>query len=135
VVLEIKTAGRCDTDLGAYCSPTGRIPVGISPIASQAIAGHEPCGGVVAVGSTVSDREAKVGDRVMNHHYDGCGTCRHGAGGWTQMCRTDAVAYGYGGHGWHAKYFCAPTHSMVTIPDGLSFPAEAAVSCGTGTVL
>ena len=54
--------------------------------AAGVIAGHEPCGVVVAVGTGVTDSEAQVGQRVMDHHYDGCGNCKHCRAGWTQMC-------------------------------------------------
>ena len=77
VVLEIKASGMCGTDLGAYRSPTGRVAVGAQRIEGPVIAGHEPCGVVVAVGSAITEKEARIGDRVLDHHYDGCGTCRH----------------------------------------------------------
>jgi D-arabinose 1-dehydrogenase-like Zn-dependent alcohol dehydrogenase len=35
---------------------------------------------VVEIGDGVSERGARLGDRVMVHHYDGCGVCRHCAG-------------------------------------------------------
>ncbi len=133
VVLEIKASGMCGTDLGAYRSPEGRVPVGVQKIDGPVIAGHEPCGVVVAVGSAISESEAKVGDRVMDHHYDGCGVCRHCQTGWTQMCLDGAVAYGYGGHGAHAKYMQVAAHSLVPLPEEVSFPAGAAIACGTGT--
>ena len=133
VVLEIKASGMCGTDLGAYRSPTGRVAVGEQRIEGPVIAGHERCGVVVAVGSAITDGEAKVGDRVMDHHYDGCGSCRHCNTGWTQMCLDGAVAYGYGGHGAHAKYMNVAAHSLVPLPDEISFPAGAAIACGTGT--
>lgn len=133
VVLKIEASGMCGTDLGAYRSPTGRVPVGEFRIDGPIIAGHEPCGIVVAVGSAVGDDEVAIGDRVMNHHYDGCGACRHCRTGWTQMCLEGAVAYGYGGHGAHAKYMAVPAHSLVHLPEQLSFQAGAAVACGTGT--
>ena len=133
VVLEIKASGMCGTDLGAYRSPTGRVAVGATKVEGAVIAGHEPCGVVVAVGSAVSEREARVGDRVVDHHYDGCGACRHCSSGWTQLCLKDAVAYGYGGHGAHAKYMRVAAHSLVPLPEEISFPAGAAIACGTGT--
>ena len=133
VILEIKASGMCGTDLGAYRSPNGRIAVGVQELEGPVIAGHEPCGVVVAVGSAVGEREAKVGDRVMDHHYDGCGVCRHCRTGWTQMCLDGAVAYGYGNHGGHAKYMRVAAHSVVPLPEDVSFPAGAAVACGTGT--
>jgi threonine dehydrogenase-like Zn-dependent dehydrogenase len=97
------------------------------------IAGHEPCGVVVAVGSGVTEKEAKVGQRVMDHHYDGCGTCKHCRAGWTQMCLAGTVVYGSGGHGGHAKYMKVPVSTLVPLPESLSFVTGAAISCGTGT--
>lgn len=133
VILEIKASGMCGTDLGAYRSPTGRVAVGRQMVEGPVIAGHEPCGVVAAVGSAVDACEAKVGDRVMDHHYDGCRVCRHCQTGWTQMCLDGAVAYGYGGHGAHAKYMRVAAHSLVRLPEEISFAAGAAVACGTGT--
>src|SRR3546814_12407308 len=49
------------------------------------IAGHEPCGVVVAVGAGVAEKEARIGQRVMVHHYRGCGVCPHCATGWMQL--------------------------------------------------
>ena len=80
----------------------GTITGGIKR-ASGVIAGHEPCGGVAAVGSAVSKKEARIDQRVMDHHYKGCGTCKHCRTGWTQMCLDGAIVFGSGGHGAHAK--------------------------------
>jgi threonine dehydrogenase-like Zn-dependent dehydrogenase len=126
VVLEIRASGMCGSDLHAYRAPAGEREV--------TIAGHEPCGVVVEVGSAVTEQEARVGDRVMVHHYDGCGVCRHCRSGWTQLCEQDVVFFGSGtGHGGHAPYMRAPAHTLVPLPDALSFPAGSAVACGTGT--
>ena len=136
VVLEIKASGICGTDLGPYrreLKPGSRVSSGVSRIDGPVIAGHEPCGIVAAVGSAVSGHEVKIGQRVMDHHYDGCGTCRHCKSGWSQMCLDGAVVYGSGGHGAHARYMTVPAHTLVPLPDDLSFEAGAAISCGTGT--
>jgi len=98
------------------------------------IAGHEPCGVVVEVGRAVTEHEARVGDRVMQHHYDGCGVCRHCTSGWTQLCEVDPLWFGsMTGDGSHAQYMRAPAHTLVSLPDELSFSAGSAVACGTGT--
>jgi threonine dehydrogenase-like Zn-dependent dehydrogenase len=135
VILEIKASGMCGTDLGPYRAKfkPGAVRTGVSRLSGPAIAGHEPCGVVVEVGSEVSEREARIGDRVMDHHYDGCGVCRHCRSGWTQMCLDGAVVFGSGDHGAHAKYMKVPAHTLVGLPEGLSFEAGAAISCGTGT--
>jgi threonine dehydrogenase-like Zn-dependent dehydrogenase len=126
VILEIKASGMCGTDLHGYRRPfAGGEP---------SIAGHEPCGVVAEIGDQVSDREATVGARMMVHHYDGCGTCRHCKTGWTQLCNDGSVAFGSGkGHGGHARYMSVPAHTLIPLPDDLSFETGAAISCGTGT--
>ena len=126
VILEIKASGMCGTDLHAYRRPfTG---------SKHFIAGHEPCGVVVELGNHVSSSEAKIGDRVMVHHYDGCGNCRHCKSGWSQLCDEGPTVYGSGqGHGAHAQYMCVAAHTLVSLPDELSFITGAAISCGTGT--
>ena len=135
VVLEIKASGMCGSDLHNYRAtpqPGGAVTGGIKR-AEGVIAGHEPCGVVVAVGTGVAPSEAKVGQRVMDHHYDGCGNCKHCRGGWTQMCLEGTTVYGSGGHGGHARYMKVPVHTLVPLPDALSFVTGAAISCGTGT--
>lgn len=135
VVLEIKASGMCGSDLHNYrapANPTGAVAGGIKR-ESGVIAGHEPCGVVVALGSNVSEKEAHVGQRVMDHHYDGCGNCKHCRGGWTQMCLEGTVVYGSGGNGAHAKYMKVPVHTLVPLPDALSYMTGAAIACGTGT--
>ncbi len=126
VILEIKASGMCGTDLHAY----RRENLGTDHF----IAGHEPCGVVVEIGDQVSEPEAAVGARVMVHHYDGCGVCRHCKTGWTQLCDDGSVAFGSGkGHGAHARYMRVPAHTLIPLPDDLSFMTGAAISCGTGT--
>ena len=136
VILEIKASGMCGSDLHTYRAPPpsadGAVTGGIKREAGT-IAGHEPCGVVVAVGSAVTEREAKIGQRVMCHHYDGCGGCKHCRGGWSQMCLEGTTVYGSGGHGGHAKFMKCPVHTLVKLPDSLSFETGAAISCGTGT--
>jgi threonine dehydrogenase-like Zn-dependent dehydrogenase len=135
VVLEIKASGMCGSDLHQYrapSSPDGAVTGGIQRVAGT-IAGHEPCGVVAAVGSGVTEKEARVGQRVMNHHYEGCGACKHCRGGWTQMCLEGTIVYGSGANGGHARYMRAPVDSLITLPDSLSFETGAAISCGTGT--
>jgi len=135
VILEIKASGMCGSDLHNYraaAQPAGAVTGGIQRKAGM-IAGHEPCGVVAAVGSSVAEREARVGQRVMDHHYDGCGNCKHCRAGWTQMCLAGTTVYGSGGHGGHAKYMKVPVSTLVPLPDSLSFVTGAAISCGTGT--
>ncbi|BBK31350.1 threonine dehydrogenase-like Zn-dependent dehydrogenase [Stella humosa] len=135
VVLEIKASGMCGSDLKMYRAAPGEAAraLGIGETGAV-IAGHEPCGVVAAVGAGVSERQARVGQRVMVHHYRGCGVCPHCSTGWMQLC-VDGVAevYGATGHGAHAPYMKCPARTLVNLPDQLSFATGAAIACGTGT--
>jgi D-arabinose 1-dehydrogenase-like Zn-dependent alcohol dehydrogenase len=72
--------------------------------------------------------------RVMQHHYQGCGTCVHCSTGWQQLCDDGVKAvFGVTGHGAHAKYMKCPVSTIVPLRDDISFIAGAAISCGTGT--
>lgn len=124
VVIAVGASGMCGSDLHYY---RGNVE-------EPCIGGHEPAGTVVAVGPGVLPTQVGVGDRVMVHHYAGCGTCRSCRSGWTQMCtRTAARVYGKNEHGAHAPYMKVAAASAVLLPDALSFEAGAAIGCGTGT--
>jgi threonine dehydrogenase-like Zn-dependent dehydrogenase len=133
VVLEMKASGMCGSDLHTYRATDGPASMGLGRSKEPVIAGHEPCGVVAAVGPGVSESQARVGQRVMNHHYQGCGVCKHCRSGWTQMCLQGSIVYGATGHGGHAHYMKAPAYTVIPLPDELSFEAGAAISCGTGT--
>jgi len=132
-VIEIKASGMCGSDLKMYRAIGGAAALGLVGDGSPLVAGHEPCGVVAAVGAGVPEAQAKVGDRVMDHHYSGCGVCKHCRDGWSQLCLDGAVVYGATGHGAHAKYMTVPAHTLVKLPDSLSYKTGAAISCGTGT--
>src|SRR5207244_1532307 len=134
-VERLRRAGLDDlaiSDVIHAAAHEGAVTGGIRRQAGM-IAGHEPCGVVAAVGSGITEKEARVGQRVMDHHYEGCGNCKHCRAGWTQMCLAGTVVYGSGGHGGHAKYMKVPVSTLVPLPDSLSFVTGAAISCGTGT--
>src|SRR3954467_281924 len=135
VVLEIKASGMCGSDLHVYRASfkPGDTTSGFKRGSEPIIAGHEPCGIVVAVGTGVSEKEARIGQRVMDHHYTGCGTCKHCRSGWAQMCLDGATVFGANGNGAHARYMKVPVATLVPLPDALSFETGAAISCGTGT--
>ena len=135
VVIEMKASGMCGSDLHQYRRPkAGGETGGLAAPSEPTIAGHEPCGIIAAVGSAVSPALAKVGQRVMVHHYKGCTVCGHCRSGWAQLCQDAPVTvYGNNGHGGHAAYMKVPAFTVVTLPDELSFTTGAAISCGTGT--
>ncbi|MDP8921449.1 MAG: zinc-binding dehydrogenase [Chloroflexota bacterium] len=128
VIVQMKASGMCGSDLNTYRLPREqrmRRPVHI--------AGHEPCGVVVARGAGVGDDEAPVGERVMIHHYSGCMRCRNCRIGYTQMCLRGTKVYGSGADGGHANFIRVWPYMLVPLPDELTFEEGAAVSCGTGT--
>jgi threonine dehydrogenase-like Zn-dependent dehydrogenase len=135
VVIQMKASGMCGSDLKFYRSAPGeaQAALGLGDLQEPFIGGHEPCGVVAARGPGVSEKEAPIGARVMDHHYAGCGVCKHCRVGWSQLCRAGITVYGVTAHGGHAQYLKVPARTLVPLPDELSFIAGAAVSCGTGT--
>lgn len=134
VILEIKASGMCGTDLKYYRAAEGASAIGIGKSPNKpVIAGHEPCGVVAEIGPGVTGKLARIGARVMNHHYAGCGCCRQCLSGWTQMCDEGSITFGANGNGAHAKYMKIPADSLIALPEDLSFKTGAAISCGTGT--
>lgn len=127
VVIAMKASGLCGSDLKAY--RTARSERG-DP-ASLKVAGHEPCGVIAEVGPGVT--QVRVGDRVMMHHYTGCGACKMCRIGYTQMCPNDRVIYGSGANGGHEDFLLAPASTCIPLPDELSVEEGAACACGTGT--
>ncbi|HEY1411295.1 MAG TPA: alcohol dehydrogenase catalytic domain-containing protein, partial [Rhodopila sp.] len=136
VVVEMKASGMCGSDLHQYRRPKGeaRAGTGLPSNPNPVIGGHEPCGVVAAVGPDVLPTEAKVGQRVMVHHYQGCTQCGHCRSGWQQLCQEQPVkVYGNNAHGGHAKYLLVPANTLVPLRDELTFTAGAAIACGSGT--
>lgn len=135
VVLEIKASGMCGSDLKFYRPSREEATkvLGLGGSAEPIIAGHEPCGVVVARGAGVSPEQAPDGARVMVHHYKGCGVCEHCRVGWQQLCQEGVTVYGATGNGAHADFMQVPVSTLVPLPDELSFETGAAISCGTGT--
>ncbi|MFG2442679.1 alcohol dehydrogenase catalytic domain-containing protein [Nocardia fluminea] len=126
VVVKIRASGMCGSDLHFYH--------GAFDFDRSVIQGHEPCGEVYSVGAGVDAAQAAVGDRVMIHHYFGCGTCRRCRAGWPQMCETaPGKTMAVHVNGGHAAFTVVPVAALLPMPDGLSFEAGAAIGCGTGT--
>jgi threonine dehydrogenase-like Zn-dependent dehydrogenase len=123
VVVEVRASGMCGSDLHEYRKPKGSAP--------NVIAGHEPAGVIVAVGDTVPT--SWVGRAVMIHHYIGCNRCDQCRAGWAHLCRQELRALALNVHGGHADFIKMPFSSVMPLPEGLSFQAAAAISCGTGT--
>lgn len=122
VVIAMRASGMCGSDLHPYRAGQ-----------STYVTGHEPCGVVAEVGPGVSEVQARPGQRVMVHHYWGCGVCKQCRIGYTQMCAKGSRVMGSSANGGNADYLLAPATSLVNLPDELTFAEGAAISCGTGT--
>ena len=134
VVIAIKASGMCGSDLHPYRAVgNAAAALGLGGTGGPVIAGHEPCGVVRARGAGVTEAQAPIGARVMNHHYKGCGACKHCRLGWQQLCRKGITVYGMTGNGAHAPFMLAPASTLVPMPDAITFEEGAAISCGTGT--
>jgi threonine dehydrogenase-like Zn-dependent dehydrogenase len=127
VLIKLRASGLCGSDLRRYRGPRGTDKeVSMRP-------GHEPCGEVVELGSAV--KGLKVGDRVMQHHYEGCKECVYCRTGWQQLCPVTGKRLYYGGsmHGGHGDFMVAHQTTCVKMPDEVSYEVGAYLACGATT--
>ncbi|MFP5347110.1 MAG: zinc-dependent alcohol dehydrogenase family protein [Actinomycetes bacterium] len=124
---------RASTICGSDVRAIYREHLGSGPEAYQdVIAGHEPCGDVVAVGDDV--RRIRVGQRVVVYHISGCGQCEDCRRGYQISCTSDRrAAYGWQRDGGHADLLLAEERDLLVLPDFLSYVDGACVACGGGT--
>lgn len=116
VVIEVKNAGICGTDIHIFKSEYVIKP----PV----ILGHEFCGEIVEVGAGVTRFE--VGDRVTVNPSAGrlCGKCHYCQIGAPFFC-IDRAAVGSGMNGGFARYCCVRQEIVFRLPDNLDFESGA----------
>jgi len=127
VVVAMRASTICGSDLRAIY----RQHLGTGPEAYQdVIAGHEPCGEIVAVGPGC--RRSVIGDRVAIYHIAGCGLCPDCRAGYMIGCTSPLrAAYGWQRDGGHADFLLADEATCVALPDaspGSTAPAWRAAS-------
>lgn len=129
VLLRMKASSICGSDIRAIY----REHLGQGPEAYQGVvAGHEPCGQVVAVGPGC--RLLSTGDRVVIYHIAGCGVCDECRHGYLIGCTSPyRAAHGWQRDGGHAEYLLADEVTCIPLPEPLSYVDGALVSCGFGT--
>jgi threonine dehydrogenase-like Zn-dependent dehydrogenase len=129
VLLQMKASSICGSDIRAIY----REHLGTGPEAYQGvIAGHEPCGQVVAVGPGC--RRLSVADRVVVYHIAGCGVCEECRHGYMIGCTSPTrAAHGWQRDGGHAEYLLAEEATCILLPEPLTYVDGALVSCGFGT--
>src|SRR3954447_1174695 len=125
----MRASGICGSDVRAiYREHLGRGPEAYRGV----IAGHEPCGDVVAVGAGCE--RFREGDRVVLYHIAGCGLCHDCRLGYMIGCTSPTrAAYGWQRDGGHADYLLAEERTCVALPDELSHVDGACIACGFGT--
>ncbi len=130
VLIRMKASSLCGSDLRAIYRP---VDQGTGPEAYRGvIAGHEPCGVIEQVGPGVE--QFSPGDRVIVYHIAGCGLCHDCRAGWMISCSSPRrAAYGWQRDGGHAPFLLADQHTLVRLPDQLSYLDGAMVACGMGT--
>jgi threonine dehydrogenase-like Zn-dependent dehydrogenase len=131
VLIRTKSSTICGSDIRCiYHQHLGKGPEGYQP---GMIAGHEPCGQIVASGPGC--RRFTVGDRVIVYHISGCGVCNDCRRGYMISCTSEyRRAYGWQRHGGMADYMLAEEKDLVALPDSLTYSDGAQVACGFGTV-
>lgn len=129
VLLRMRASSICGSDIRAIY----REHLGHGAEAYQGvIAGHEPCGEVVALGPGA--RRLTEGDRVVVYHIAGCGMCSECRRGYAVGCHSSfRAAHGWQRDGGHADYLLAEEASCISLPEPLTFVDGALVSCGFGT--
>jgi threonine dehydrogenase-like Zn-dependent dehydrogenase len=129
VLLRMRASSICGSDIRAIY----REHLGHGAEAYQGVvAGHEPCGEVVALGP--GTRRLEVGDRVVVYHIAGCGMCDECRRGYAVGCHSPfRAAHGWQRDGGHADFLLAEEASCLALPEPLTFVDGALVSCGFGT--
>jgi L-iditol 2-dehydrogenase len=112
VLIEIKAAGICGTDLHHY-------EVG-DHIAIPVVLGHEFSGDVVEIGKEV--KGWKPGDRIVSEtHAYICNACHFCRSGSYHLCK-ERKGFGSGVDGAFTQYLAVSTRVLHKIPDNLSYP-------------
>jgi threonine dehydrogenase-like Zn-dependent dehydrogenase len=129
VLIQCKASTICGSDIRAiYHEHLGKGPEGYQGV----IAGHEPCGQIVAEGPGL--KRFKKGDRVIIYHISGCGVCNDCRRGYMISCTSEhRAAYGWQRNGGMAPYILADEKDLVLLPDELTYVDGAQVACGFGT--
>ena len=124
VLIEIKAAGVCGTDL--------HVKHDTFPYWPPVILGHEFSGRVHEIGPGVTDW--KVGDRVVGEpHTLACGKCFLCRTGNVQICNSKR-SIGWGIDGAFTKFMVMPEHLLHRIPDNLSYEEAAVVEPAANVV-
>lgn len=116
VIIEVKYAGICGSDLSRYKK--------IGPLTPGNIFGHECSGVVTETGSKVTNVQA--GDRVAVCPQVTCGECEACKSGYFAAC-PDLLVIGAKQPGCFASYTKVPAENVLKLPDNVSFEEAALI--------
>ena len=129
VVVEVKRAGICGTDLHDYTSGPHSIPVDKPDPLTGAVApvtmGHERCGVVHEIGQDV--KGWNVGDRVVIAPLQSCGECYFCKRGLNHLCVIQAGLGLQTKEGGFAKYCKVKDYQLHKMPDHMTWAQGALV--------
>lgn len=117
VVVAVRAAGICGSDVHGYLGSTGRRRPGV-------VMGHEAAGDVVEVGEGVTT--VKPGDRVALRSILPCGVCDRCRRGQPNIC-TDRRGLGMQFDGAYADRIVVPEQMLLLMPDTLSYSDGALI--------
>lgn len=115
VLIEVKAAGVCGTDIHIYHGEYASNP----PV----VMGHEVAGVVAEVGPDVNN--CRAGDRVTcETYFYVCGQCDFCRSGLPNLC-PHRKSIGSGVHGGFTQYVLVPAHNIHHLPEHVDFIAGA----------
>ena len=116
VLLEVKAAGVCGSDLHFHRSDAASTPTG------RIMGGHELSGRIAAVGEGVT--RVEVGHRVGVEPLLGCGECQYCAMGYYHLC--NKLTHPGGGF---REYTVILEDKIFPLPDNVSYDEAATLDC------
>jgi L-iditol 2-dehydrogenase len=111
VVVAVRAAGICGSDVHGYLGATGRRRPGV-------VMGHEAAGDVIAIGPDVTS--VKDGDRVALRSILPCGRCERCRRGQPNIC-TDRRGMGMHFDGAYADQILVPDWLLLALTETVSY--------------
>ena len=117
VVVAVRAAGICGSDVHGYLGVTGRRRPGV-------VMGHEAAGDVIEVGAGVT--RVRPGDRVALRSILPCGACERCRRGESNIC-PNRQGLGMQFDGAYADRILLPETMLLPLPDTLSYADGALI--------
>lgn len=117
VVVSVRAAGICGSDVHGYLGVTGRRRPGV-------VMGHEAAGDVIEVGAGVT--RVRAGDRVALRSILPCGACERCRRGESNICPT-RQGLGMQFDGAYADRIVLPETMLLPLPDTLTYADGALI--------